>query len=292
MSRYLKDFQARLIQSGYINEIPVKDILNCQSFIIHGDNIWSKDLFDDMDTSEIAAVLDAEKLSYESINSYDSPFKCICIERPSIEYGFFRGCDAINMHEDIVIKALTAINANSKMIDAAVAATDSILTNTMAIMLYEVSPRKWIGFYYVEMLGMGASVIKASNVHVDCTLLNILPMIDKCRYATENYRYTLKTRIGRNFIRQSKTSSIIHMYPKGDITTVKSRTGNKINFDIKFMVRGHWRVLEPGKIGKNRAGEYNVSNMTWVTEHEKGNKDAPLINQTRIVHQDKQPAVV
>lgn len=45
--------------------------------------------------------------------------------------------------------------------------------------------------------------------------------------------------------------------------------GRKIDFTFAFPVRGHWREL-PGKTGKDRRGNYCVTNKTWVTESIKG----------------------
>jgi hypothetical protein len=54
-----------------------------------------------------------------------------------------------------------------------------------------------------------------------------------------------------------------------------------IDWSHRWSVRGHWRKVD--SIGKNRAGEYVISGWTWVTEHEKGPDEAPLITKTRIV---------
>lgn len=45
--------------------------------------------------------------------------------------------------------------------------------------------------------------------------------------------------------------------------------GRKIEFTFAFPVRGHWREL-PGKIGKDRKGNYCVQGKTWVNESVKG----------------------
>lgn len=47
------------------------------------------------------------------------------------------------------------------------------------------------------------------------------------------------------------------------------RLGRKLEFTFAFPVRGHWRDL-PGKIGKDRKGNYCVEGKTWVKESVKG----------------------
>jgi hypothetical protein len=48
-----------------------------------------------------------------------------------------------------------------------------------------------------------------------------------------------------------------------------------------FNVRGHWRVIQPDTIGKDREGSRTVKGMTWVSECSKGN--GPLIRKTYVV---------
>ena len=43
-----------------------------------------------------------------------------------------------------------------------------------------------------------------------------------------------------------------------------------IAFDHSFKVIGHWRKISPHTYGKNRNGEYVVTGMTWVKEHNRG----------------------
>jgi hypothetical protein len=57
--------------------------------------------------------------------------------------------------------------------------------------------------------------------------------------------------------------------------------GKGIEWSHRWSVRGHWRTV-PG-LGKNREGQYSVTGHTWVSEHEKGPEDAPLITKTRLV---------
>lgn len=67
--------------------------------------------------------------------------------------------------------------------------------------------------------------------------------------------------------------------PNGNLSTI-----SKIKYSHRFEVRGHWRKLSSEeKIGKDRNGEYNINGFTWVNEFEKGDKELPLIEKTRII---------
>ena len=60
--------------------------------------------------------------------------------------------------------------------------------------------------------------------------------------------------------------------------------GQTVNWDYshRWEVRGHWRKLNEGKLGKNRNGDYAVKGYTWVVAHEKGPEDKPLVKKTRV----------
>ena len=54
-----------------------------------------------------------------------------------------------------------------------------------------------------------------------------------------------------------------------------------IEFTHSFHVRGHWRKISDGSIGKDRAGNRTVHNHTWVKEYVKG--DGEFIRKLRIL---------
>lgn len=63
--------------------------------------------------------------------------------------------------------------------------------------------------------------------------------------------------------------------------------GRKIEREISWLVRGHWRKLDaPNKRGKNAQGEYVIEGFTWVKPHVCGNKDIPVKNRVHIVLED------
>lgn len=73
---------------------------------------------------------------------------------------------------------------------------------------------------------------------------------------------------------------IVHVVPKKEQQAYGSRN-EKVDWSHRWLVRGHWR--KTNTIGKDREGVYCVHGFTWVTDHEKGPDDAPLINKVRLV---------
>jgi len=91
---------------------------------------------------------------------------------------------------------------------------------------------------------------------------------------------------GKRRIRTA-TKGVIYLgkqtsFPSSSIKLV----GNSIDWLFSFKVRGHWRKLNNGKLGKNRMGEYGVTGFTWVSEHTRGDKNAPLIIKPRVVENE------
>ena len=84
-----------------------------------------------------------------------------------------------------------------------------------------------------------------------------------------------------------KPNFTINQYIK--ITNKKRVYGEYVNkkenfeYSYRFEVRGHWRKLPEGSMGKDRNGEYSIEGYTWVNEYEKGSKDLPLLKKTRII---------
>ena len=57
-------------------------------------------------------------------------------------------------------------------------------------------------------------------------------------------------------------------------------TGN-LEYSFAFRVRGHWRRVNEGTLGKDRNGTYNVKGYTWVTEYTKG--EGELAKRIRVI---------
>lgn len=73
----------------------------------------------------------------------------------------------------------------------------------------------------------------------------------------------------------------IHISSRENIRSNMECTRN-IDWSHRWEVRGHWRKC--ATIGKDREGKYGVKGFTWVSSHERGPEDAPLIKKTRIIH--------
>lgn len=91
-----------------------------------------------------------------------------------------------------------------------------------------------------------------------------------------------KIKIGKKGARDYiRIHRIVRVCPKSDIQHTRSLSGGEINWSHRWLVRGHWRKTEG--LGKDRTGDYCIPGHTWVTEHEKGPEELPLIQKTRVV---------
>lgn len=110
----------------------------------------------------------------------------------------------------------------------------------------------------------------------------LLSRLDKESVGLETVRQNIKIGLGSEK-RQHRIRKVIHITPKKHQAnySISTRT---IDWTHRFLVRGHWRDLaSPQKVGKNRDGEYCVSGFTWVSEHERGPEEMPLIKKTRVI---------
>lgn len=87
----------------------------------------------------------------------------------------------------------------------------------------------------------------------------------------------------------AKIKRVVHIRPKKK--HVDLGLGSREVFDIdwshRFEVRGHWRIISG--VGKDRAGNYNVQNYTWVSHHVRGPEHLPLIKKSRIFDNKSEP---
>jgi hypothetical protein len=115
------------------------------------------------------------------------------------------------------------------------------------------------------------NLITLCRFHV-LKILEEMNTINIMGLASTNDRIKLKTKSGKIL---HKIRKIIYIVPKKERGQQIPGTGT-VDWTHRWMVRGHWRRHEG--LGKNRAGEYCIQNFTWVTEHEKGPEDAPLVS--------------
>jgi hypothetical protein len=59
------------------------------------------------------------------------------------------------------------------------------------------------------------------------------------------------------------------------------RPVGNLEYSFTFKVRGHWRHINEGTLGKDRNGNYNVHGYTWVTEYTKG--EGELAKRIRVI---------
>lgn len=78
-----------------------------------------------------------------------------------------------------------------------------------------------------------------------------------------------------------KISSVIYIRDRYETEIPTMFDGRDIDYTYRFMVRGHWRKFEG--VGKNREGHRGVDGFTWVSEHQRGPEEAPLIPKVRVV---------
>lgn len=305
MSRYLKDFHTRFLVNGCVHrniQLTAKYISSCQPFILHGESKVDLSLdYKHKAINKMSEFLNTVRPSitgsysdsgFSSLSEYDSPFEVFSIE-------FSEGRALVDFFPYLLepLKHLCSHMPKVNLVIDKIAGRYSYydyISNIKFIVFKEITPRKWAAACQTEVMPEWFNILPLDGMITDMLLDELLPIINKNKYGTEPMAYTLKGRAAqaRTMIRKTIKHSIIHMYPNGNLSKVKTKNGTPINLTVRFMVRGHWRVLEEGKLGKNRAGEYNVPGMTWVREHERGDKDAPLVKQVRVVHQEKEPVTV
>lgn len=101
--------------------------------------------------------------------------------------------------------------------------------------------------------------------------------------ATERVNIKQKARINGENIHH-RIREVIHIVPKKNSPIRLVSEGSTIDWTHRWEVRGHWRRIDRG-LGKNRKGEYCISGFTWVSSHERGPDNKPLIKKIRIMDQ-------
>ena len=119
--------------------------------------------------------------------------------------------------------------------------------------------------------------------------MEILRKINSMEVGYEKINERFKDRTGE----LHKIKRMIHIAPKRIVNNMsETLTGKHVIWDKQWEVRGHWRtfwmdkeskVVDMGKVGKNRDDEYTVNGYTWVREHTAGNAAAPLVKKVRHV---------
>lgn len=105
-------------------------------------------------------------------------------------------------------------------------------------------------------------------------------MNGKERWGQESTKISVM--IGNPIARTHRIRKVIYIRPKNEISkSDRGLSGRPIVWSHRFEVRGCW-VSIPGRMGKNREGDYCVPDYTWRVHHTKGPEHLPLIKKTRI----------
>ena len=57
----------------------------------------------------------------------------------------------------------------------------------------------------------------------------------------------------------------------------------QVDWSHRWEVRGHWRSIACGKVGKDQNQNYNVNGLTWVKSHSKGPEEKDMVKKIRVV---------
>lgn len=137
-----------------------------------------------------------------------------------------------------------------------------------------------------------------------CKILQLTKSISVKRIGIEHLKsFSVKSRgISATGFTSIKTDNLYHIADKQEYDYSTNENDGEINWEWIGFWRGHWRafylkdssgnnlqdnkgynIVNYGKLGKNRQGEYTVPGYTWVDEHTKGNPKLAEIKQRRVV---------
>lgn len=153
---------------------------------------------------------------------------------------------------------------------------------TKCLLVKEIDPEVYQVFILVEDKLNGNIYIKNSpnRTIMNGMIAGILKDLDHQKVGIENVRQRVKLGTGKDK-KFHTIRKIIHICPKDSIQ--KTYGNKKVDWTHRFSIRGHWRNLGEGKLGKNREGTYCVDGMTWVREYKKGPEDKEFIKKVRLV---------
>ncbi len=95
----------------------------------------------------------------------------------------------------------------------------------------------------------------------------------------QKYKIKYKDRISKEKKFHS-IKDIVYVCPR-KAKIKDSLIGQSIDWSHRWRVMGHWRKID--RIGKDRAGNYNINDFTWVKDYVKGLEKLPLIEKKRII---------
>lgn len=139
-------------------------------------------------------------------------------------------------------------------------------------------------------LGVGKSdferIYEETVIESALTVIKLLETINHKSWTvvSNDTPVKVKTRVGRNLTKYKyKPSNIVYVYSEHKFRKhhpeLSHRIINKPNY--AYEVRGHWRKLQYGQIGKDREGLRGVKGYTWVIPFIKG--EGEVMKKVRIV---------
>lgn len=109
-------------------------------------------------------------------------------------------------------------------------------------------------------------------------------LLNKGQSGVESVRTSVKIGSGKSK-HTHRIRRLVHVWPKKMVREyLQGSPSKQIDWSHRWLRRGHWVKL-PGRLGKDREGNYCVKDWTWRSEHEVGPEHLPLINKVRLVHE-------
>lgn len=141
--------------------------------------------------------------------------------------------------------------------------------------MYQLGPRKIVGLH---------NVVNEVDLYIkqrDIILNQVLLSLHSGRLFCSNEVVKVKSKLHgkKEFI---KIKNIIYIAQKTQNVTT-ANNGQKIEYSHRFEVRGHWRRINEGSIGKDREGKRGPIGFTWVKECIKGDESLPLVSKIRVM---------
>lgn len=148
-----------------------------------------------------------------------------------------------------------------------------------------------ISFSFIDgKLGIGESdfgiFYRQMVIDTALTVIKLLETINHKSWTvvSNDTPVKVKTRVGRNLTKYKyKPSNIVYVYSehkfRKQFPGLSHKIINKPNY--AYEVRGHWRRLQYGQIGKDREGLRGVKGYTWVIPFIKG--EGEVMKKVRIV---------
>lgn len=132
----------------------------------------------------------------------------------------------------------------------------------------------------VQFISSKISLGLSSEILMSCVLSSMYDIHKSKRIGRVTSRSILRetSKVSSKTIR---VNSIVVLGSDNDRDYKHDGQPCKIEYTNRFWRMGHWRRL-PGKIGKNRNGEYVVNDFTWVEETIVGDLHLPMKNQFRV----------